>query len=274
MTFAKIAPTALAVVLASGAAFAADLPRRTAPPAFIAPPVFTWTGFYIGVNAGYAFGDQNSNRLTPNFGAALNAGFPAIGRGRSNDGFTGGGQIGYNFQYGNNFLVGFETDINYLSNGGNRRSTGYFLGAPFAAGSTLVVNDSRSGDGYLGTVRGRLGYTFDRTLLYVTGGLAYGELGSQRNGTATFFAPNGAQGATFTQGGGSDTRVGYALGAGLEYAFTQNWTAKVEYIYADLGGDKRRIYTDLTGANPNFNFIASKQSSSTNIVRVGLNYKF
>ncbi|MCP8937259.1 porin family protein [Alsobacter sp. SYSU M60028] len=237
MRNALLAATALVAV--SAPAFAADLPSRTmAPAAPVATtylPVFTWTGFYVGLNAGYGW--TNSNNITATDGNVVD-----IFSTGDNGGFTGGGQLGYNMQYGQ-IVFGLETDIQYADFGKNRTYATSF--GPYA-----FATDHGN---YFGTVRGRVGYAFDRALLYVTGGLAYGNVGEQL--------------------GGNDTNVGWTLGGGLEYAFTNNWTAKIEglYVSLDRGTGTRTIYDTTPTA------VGVARQSGNNefgVVRVGLNYKF
>ncbi|MHB2167048.1 outer membrane protein [Alsobacter sp. R-9] len=228
--------TALAAALVAGllstSAFAADLPsRKVAPAAPVAyAPAFTWTGFYLGLNAGYGWGNGNDVTIT---GGGTTSTFTAGDEG----GFVGGAQAGYNFQTGQ-FVFGVETDIQYADLGGSRT----FL-------PSGVTTDSGS---YFGTVRGRLGFAADRALFYVTGGLAYGDVGER----------------VF---GGSDTRAGWVVGGGVEYAFTNNWTAKVEGLYVSIDkGNSAGVIT--TGG------VAYTATQSTDnafgVVRAGVNYKF
>ncbi len=209
-------------LLATGlVAQAADIPsRREAPPApFASVPVFTWTGFYVGANAGYSFGRfTRDGRLFDD-----------------PDGFSGGGQIGYNYQIGQ-FVVGLEADLQ----ASDLKANGGLL---LPAGSQAKVD-------YFGTVRGRLGITaFERALLYVTGGYAYG------------------QGKLSIPLFGSDDNMhsGYALGAGVEYALTNNWTIRGEYLYTDL---EEKTYTTPTGV------LLGRAGGEFSTIRAGVNYKF
>jgi len=220
-----LAGVAAAGLIASGAAaFAAALPSRNVAPVAPAPvlPIFTWTGFYAGVNAGYGWGEFSK---APGFDDP--------------DGFVGGAQIGYNYQIGQ-FVVGLETDIQYSDLSGKTRPV------TFADGNVGV---GRGEVEYFGTVRGRIGAAFDRALIYVTGGLAYGE--------TKFRGLDTTAGLSFSK---SKTTAGWTIGGGLEYAFTDNITAKAEYLYVDLGDN--RYY----GAN--------KAETKFSVVRAGLNYKF
>ena len=133
------------------------------------------------------------------------------------------------------FVYGAEADIQYANLGRSHNVAGLEFG-------------SRSSDNYFGTVRGRLGYSFDRALVYVTGGLAYGDIGSTWNKT---------------------TKAGWTLGGGVEYAFTNNWTAKIEGLYVNIDRGSRAHYDGSTGRT-----YTSDKNSDMGVVRVGLNYKF
>jgi outer membrane immunogenic protein len=236
----------------SGAALAADLPRKSVPQQFVQPlPIFTWTGFYVGVNGGYVFdGGRSTITGSP---ALLGTGFAPSGSAKTmGDGFTLGGTLGYNYQIGS-VVLGLEADLNYVDLG--KRVTTVI--GPL---STTVAQEAS----YLGTVRGRLGYAFDRVLIYATGGLAYGD----QDASTTITAP-----AAFWSGSKSTTRFGYTIGAGLEYAITNNWSAKVEYLYYDLG---KADYTSpqVAGAVIPGVFGTTRADNTGNIVRAGINYRF
>ncbi|MDB5645967.1 MAG: porin, partial [Methylobacterium sp.] len=183
-------------------ASAADLPRRAAPPVFVPVPVFTWTGFYAGFNAGYGFGTGSNNNgpttvvaTSPLFvGTAAsplvnNRGAIGFNNRDSNEGFVGGGQIGYNYQFtpGSGFVVGVEADAQYVDFGRSRNNATAIVGA-LNPDLTAVNPNGLSGLDYFGTVRGRLGYAFDRTLVYGTGGFAYGG-----GGGSDFGLPNSSR---------------------------------------------------------------------------------
>jgi outer membrane immunogenic protein len=259
-----LASVALLGIVAAGAASAADLPRRTAPAApYAAMPVFTWTGFYIGLNAGYNWSD-NKSTVTFNPSAAIPAATGvALLPGRFNtggDGFIGGGQIGYNYQMGQ-FVVGLEADISFLDNKKNASFVSPLVG------NFVGVSSAQSELEYLGTVRGRLGFAFDRALVYATGGLAYGEIKSN-----TAFTVN--NGTLNWAGSKSDTRTGYAVGGGIEYAFTNNLSAKVEYLYYDLGKYSYRANPVNPAALATGASYDIRQETKGSIVRAGLNYRF
>jgi outer membrane immunogenic protein len=234
----KILLATVAVFGFAGAAAAADLPSRYAPPPVIAAvPVFTWTGFYVGVNAGYGWNTQdNNNFVDPVTGIVSNGG--------NDGGFVGGGQVGYNYQIGQ-FVIGLETDIQYADLGGGRNTFG----------QAAFLGDSNDGN-WFGTVRARAGFAIDRALIYATGGFAYGDIGA---GSSVFVAPNGQ----IFAGSSSSTNTGWVVGGGLEYAFTDNLTAKIEGLYVNLDTE-----------NNNFGAFANNDNAEFGVVRAGLNYKF
>ena len=225
MTAFKTGAAALAFAAAAFAssARAADLPARTTAPAapVVYAPVFTWTGAYVGVNAGYGWGKVK--------GASAYFDDPT--------GFVGGAQIGANYQVPNTaFVLGAEADIQYSGIEGKANGPGF-----------NALGDAKQQVEWFGTLRPRAGFALDRTLLYVTGGLAYGNQKLSIPGYSS----------------GSSTDVGWTAGAGAEYAFTNNFTAKVEGLYVDLGK------SDLVPAAP-----IAKTGTEFGVVRAGVNYKF
>ena len=236
--------TAAGTIALAGSAFAADLPSRRAPAPYIAPPpVFTWTGFYIGLNAGAAF--RNNNNNGNNF---FNGGFGGNNNG-NNVAFVGGGQIGYNWQTGP-IVFGLETDAQYRSAFGGNNNNGFFGG-----------NNARN-DGFLGTARGRIGYAFSPMfMVYATGGAAYGNTFANNNNNNFFFGGFGGFGGN----NNNNFRVGYTVGGGVEYAFTPNWSVKAEYLFVDLG---RTNQANL------FGFGGGNNRSQAHVARLGVNYKF
>jgi outer membrane immunogenic protein len=276
-----LAATALTAVGVS-AASAADLPVRAAPPAPViaAVPVFTWTGFYVGVNAGYAWGSNNHNN--DGFGSVFVpagtfpggfattsgtlSGFGAA-RNRNNDGFAGGGQVGYNWQFGS-WVIGAETDIQGIA--GNNHNNDFFGVTPTFATATgpglppgvvVVPGGGVRNLDWFGTVRLRAGVAFDRALIYATGGFAYGGGGGNNN---------------FVFSNGSSTRTGWTVGGGVEYAFTNNWTAKIEGLYVNLGSGNHNNGGVIYDTASNTIFVGSGRHHNNDfgVVRAGLNYKF
>jgi outer membrane immunogenic protein len=280
-----LASTVLAGLTA--AASAADLPRRAAPPPVFTPvPVFTWTGFYVGVNAGYGF-DANS-RNTTNYalpaGSLINspgtAGIVSVNNRSNNDGFSGGAQIGYNYQFtpGSGVVIGFEADAQYVdfARRANATQNYAFTGSTGIAFFPPRAFVATSGNGldYFGTVRGRLGYAFDRTLVYGTGGFAYGSGSEDQNFAGSSFR--------------NSFRTGYAVGGGIEYAlptdsflnfFRSNAvTLKVEGLYVNLDRQKNTaggvFYGNLLAPNGTAYLNGAAANTEFAVVRAGLNYKF
>ena len=218
-----LASVAALGLVAAGAASAADLPSRKGPvaaPVYV--PAFTWTGFYVGANAGYGWGNVNASSTWAGRTVAIG----------DTDGFIGGGQIGYNYQMGQ-FVLGLEADLQAadLSTGSN------------AFGDRVKTD-------YFGTVRARVGVAFDRFLPYITAGWAYGNVKSSFSDLAGNIYSND-----------KSHTGGYAVGAGLEYAVTNNIIAGVEYMYVDLG-EKNVLNTGV------------KIGNDFSVVRARLSYKF
>jgi outer membrane immunogenic protein len=250
-------------------ASAADLPARTAPPIYAPPPlIFAWKGFYTGLNAGAAFGSGKSN-LVPSplwFTSGLasdqaNAnGMTATGhRDLSSTGFTGGGQIGYNYQIAS-FVVGLEGDFEY--NGLKKSSDATY--ARSNDGHLFNVLQSYKSD-WLATIRPRVGYAFGSALLYATGGVAFTNLKIQDDHVSV-------SGGTDFPASASKTLTGWTVGGGLEYALTQNWTLKVEYLYANFG--KIQASGIRVPSNGEPYSISYRTNFAENIARLGVNYKF
>ena len=306
-------------------AVAADLPsRRIAPAPYVAVPVFPWTGFYVGVNAGYGFsGDEATRSLFTANIIGLNAPLgPTVGGGvfgnnnnnRNRDGFVGGGQVGYNYQVGS-IVFGVEGDIQYtdFGRGRNNSTSGAFgtfapspglLGAPTgvgagAQGNVAFFNNNTLGanrSDYFGTVRGRLGYAFDRFLVYGTGGVAFRDVGNNNNNNNGAFGFGVANGlalagtgfyvnpaATFLGAAVNPSLqrrqddIGYAVGGGVEYAFTPNLTGKIEGLYVNFDNGRKNGQPFVVGVT-NFGSPVSTSGRGRGddfaVVRAGLNYKF
>jgi outer membrane immunogenic protein len=265
--------SAAASLLATGA-FAADLPVRapvyTKAPVYV-EPVFNWTGFYLGGNVGYSWGNSDNSTTIDRFLTGLPLLGTAIGTNTSSNnanGVIGGAQAGYNWQM-SNWLVGLEADIQ--GSGERGSSTITCLGCS-DDGANIVTSLTEKLN-WFGTVRGRAGVlATPDVLLYATGGLAYGEVNV--SGTV---AGDGAVGpATVVLPGTSSTRAGWTAGAGVEGHIGGNWTAKLEYLYMDLGTVSGGP-VQLTGILVSARTVAGLSYSShftDNIVRVGVNYHF
>jgi outer membrane immunogenic protein len=260
------------------AALAADMPVKARP---MPVAVYSWAGWYVGGNAGYSWGRARTDVGFATFPAGVPIVPPAgsVTSGRANlNGFVGGGQVGYNAQSGQ-WVGGLEADIQFS----DEKGTSNFLcaatagggvcfpGATFlpagAAGTTLSLQQKID---WFGTVRGRVGWTPTPTwLLYGTGGLAYG--GVKTNGVVAGTLANVFPAGTPTAavGSQSNTQLGWTLGAGVEGVISGPWTAKLEYLYMDLGN------TSGTFVNPTLGVAANYRTHVTdNILRGGINYRF
>ena len=296
-----LSPLVVAALLAAGgSAFAADLATTKAPPAPLPPPAM-WKGFYIGLNAGGLWSNSGSAQIstypldadlsanaanaiyTTSLNGPLNIG--------STNGFIGGGQLGYNWQPGlmnNNLIFGFEADIQgVVVTGSKSRVVNNLWATGNPAGGSLWNNLGANGNmNFFGTVRGRVGYLVNPTLLvYGTGGLAYGDVNYNVNLSQYVFNAAGVGQAIATGNANySNVQVGWTGGGGVEWMFMQNWSAKVEYLYYDLGSsnlDVNSFATRLPGANfalPGTG-LSSAWTASTingrttgNLVRAGVNY--
>ncbi|MDB5512666.1 MAG: hypothetical protein JWR08_2149 [Enterovirga sp.] len=239
----------------AGTASAADLPSGGAAGPAFATPFIAWSGFYAGANAGYGFstGAHRPACAAPGGGACT--ALPALDV--ATDGFVGGGGFGYNQQIGR-FLAGIEADIQYTDLNRTVTLTGV---APVAGGAPAAQYSATQSLDYLGTVRARMGYIANRLLVFGTGGFAYGDV-QVRQTVAT-------GGATFTAAR-QMTGLGYAAGAGLEYAVTSNVTAKAEALYYDLGTSRT-----AAGSVPATGTVRGARFETEGVVaRAGLNYKF
>jgi outer membrane immunogenic protein len=220
MVFAGLVLLATGAV--AGSATAADLGRQYQQPYVKAPiynPVFTWTGFYLGLNGGGGWGQSSWDR-TGSFDLS---------------GGVIGGTVGFNWQTGQ-VVLGIEGDADWSGMSGTT--------------STLCPVGCTTRNDWLGTVRGRVGYAFDRFLPYVTGGLSAGDIRATTPGFA----------------GATQTNLGWTIGAGMEVAIAGNWSAKAEYLHVDLGSFSCGLACGLVTPD-NVSFRA-------NLLRGGVNYKF
>jgi outer membrane immunogenic protein len=265
----------VAVLIASfgvTSALAADLPART-----YVDPVYDWSGFYIGANIGYSWGRSgDTSSLSNGAGTVL---FTSAGSSNLN-GVVGGEQVGYNWQK-QNWVWGLEADIQGTGERGSRgftcpagvctppTATFRGIGAVINPGDAVPVSLDQK-IAWFGTVRGRAGVLVSpKVLLYATGGLAYGEVRSNET--------IGGLPGVFSN---SDTTVGYTVGAGIEGAIGGNWTAKLEYLYVDLGRTSGSFATTIPALGGGIIGASGTLTSSynsritDNVLRVGVNYKF
>ncbi len=263
---------------ASTMALAADLPSRRAPPVFAPPPipVFTWTGFFAGGNVGANFDTRRNTTFAVPAGSIAGSTGSAgtlTTNGPNNDvGFTGGGQIGYNYELGGagfgglgglgfgggGLVIGVVADAQYLDERNNNNPTYSFApNSPLTVGNAFVnvpglgktnLVSTHPDSKFFGTVRGRLGVAFDRLMVYGTGGFAYN---------------------THTDG--------YAVGGGVEYSLTNNISVGAEYLYVDLnkGLNSTLSYVPARGIGPGTLFLNTTGGRDTfNVARFFVNYRF
>jgi len=276
--------TLLACIVGSGlstAAYAADLPVYTKAP----PPVYSWTGFYVGGNVGYSWGNSDStvSFIDSKTGAMLYS----ADQGFALDGVIGGAQFGYNYQI-KNWVLGIEADIQASGEKGQTTQTcpggptggslnGLCVEGGDSTGFGSPVPDTLSeAINWFGTLRARVGPTVTPTLLpYVTGGLAYGEISTTDTVSAINLGGNNPPGVPVSASySNSTTKVGWTAGAGLEGVISGRWTAKIEYLYMDLGNVSGAFSTPIIA--PSGGLVSTSYNShiTDNILRVGVNYRF
>jgi outer membrane immunogenic protein len=227
MNLTKLVCAGVLAAAMAAPSFAADLPRPVyKAPIYVAP--FSWTGFYIGVNGGYAWGHADWNNVNTSLSHNV-------------DGALVGGTIGYNLQTGA-FVFGLEADLDATWIDGS--NVGGAPGTVCSGPTGCSVKNS-----WLATGRGRIGYAWDRWLPFITGGAAYGDVKMTQN----------------SGGFQTEDRLGWTLGAGVEYAFLGAWSAKAEYLYVDLG--TATCEPAVCGPSTDVHF-------KTNMVRLGVNYRF
>jgi outer membrane immunogenic protein len=253
------------------AAQAADLPtRKEAPAPVFVPPPFTWTGFYIGLNAGgiWSSGSRSVSLFAPATETFLVSDFPG-GLGSSNGGFIGGGQAGYNWQTGA-FVLGVETDFQGTTLSRSRNIVGPTFLGPTGTNDFFTANSKTSLD-WLGTTRARVGFVAtpdNRLLIYGTGGVAYA------GGNTKFNFFDSSTGA-FWSTNPSSSRTGWTVGGGAEYAWTNNWTIRGEYLYVNLGSTHFTTVGNINAATffPGV-YASGKIDYNASIFRAAVNYKF
>jgi outer membrane immunogenic protein len=244
------------LVIGIGAAFS----LVSAAPVAAHERPFAWTGFYVGVNAGYSWGEATADVS----GTVVISGVPIEGSAsRSGDvnGWLGGGQIGYNWQ-SQRWVYGIEADFQGTGQDGE-------VSACFDSACAKASYDLD----WFGTVRGRVGYLLQpRALIYLTGGLAYGHL------SADFSASHPSIGTVSISD--SATKAGWVIGGGLEWALSGNWMLRAEYLYMDLGTMRTKL-GPISETIPNGEFPIDVSASGTvrtdftdQIFRLGVSYKF
>ena len=253
----KLLLAAAAAILVSTPTFAADLAPVEAEPMAPAYLPFTWTGFYVGANVGAGFGDSDRDITYRPEAPPCDTDYYCSGNlGDDDVGLTAGVQAGFNYQMGM-FVVGVEADINYLNLDSSEETTILIDDTDTIIRTSHEIN-------WFGTLRARLGVTpMDRLLIYATGGLAGADIDDET--TADFDG-----GDVIFDGSNSDTQWGWTIGGGLEYAITDNWTIKAEYLFVDLDDSDYDATPDDDGLD-SFHIEGDNQFS---VVRLGVNYKF
>jgi outer membrane immunogenic protein len=247
--FKKLLFASAALVGLAGPGFAADLPMKA--PAYIPPPVYDWSGFYIGGNAGWGWGTVKATEALPGTNAFP---FGTVFSPRDTSGWLGGFQAGYNWQPAPNFVFGLEGEYTWSDISGTSVSVSTaprFVGFSSTATSKLT-------DFALGTFR--LGYAMDNFLFYGKGGVAWGQF----NGSGINNNANGTVFQTFTFGGSS---TGWVVGVGAEWGFAPGWSARIEYDHIFF--DSRPVLIVGTVDQS-----TTSAGSNVDIVRAGVNYRF
>ena len=223
--------TAALLAFGTASAVAADLPARTytKAPAPVYAPIYNWTGFYLGGHIGAGFGGDNG--FTSNIVGLTGSNRDAA--------FLGGGQIGADYQFSSNWVLGIEGQISALTSNDRTFTDG--------------VDTIRDRSDWLASVTGRLGYTWGPGMLYVKGGVAFRD--DNGLGVTAGFAPAAT----------NQESTGWTIGGGLEYMFAPAWSAKVEYQYYDFG---------TTNVLTNGGLGALSYKDDIHTVKVGVNYHF
>jgi outer membrane immunogenic protein len=221
-----------ALVALSASAFAADAVNVEPVPAPLpVASTYNWSGAYVGAQAGYGWGDSKFHDSVDSNPFDIR-------------GFIGGATVGYNYQFQPNWVVGAEADFSYSAIKGSFGPGN--IGQPDGSGWGCSPGACATDIHWYGTARARVGYAVNNLLVYGTGGLAFGQVESQIENTSGWYVKH--------------TNVGWAAGAGVEYALDTHWTTKLEYMHVDLG------WTDEPEA--------IKANAKFDAVRIGLNYKF
>ena len=234
----QILLASVGAIAVAGSAFAADLPYRGPPPVYLAPPpIFTWSGLYLGGQIGYAWGSDPLNVV--DFRDGTTAFFNL-----EPQGVIGGAHLGYNLQIAQ-WVAGLEGSVDGTSVDGTTTS---------ATGVTMATRAEVQG-----SIRVRAGIAFDRVLIYGTGGAAFAGFTNGYTIGAPFFSPETI----------SRTRTGWTVGGGLEYAITNNWSIRAEYRYSDFGRFTDYPFPFVTNGN-----VAFTHHLTQNQVQAGFSYKF
>lgn len=239
----RILFAAILSVATAGGAGAADIaqpPPPEAPGAYVplVPPVYNWGGVYIGINGGWGWGDGK-------WSLPATVAFPALSGTVNDNGAIIGGTLGVNYQT-DAFVFGLEGDLDYSGINTDTTST-----------VCAVSGNCQTGNNWLSTVRARAGYASNNVLFYGTAGGAFANMQTTLSGVTT-----------------SHTQAGWTVGAGVEWAFYNNWTAKLEYLFVDLNTVNAACSTAVCTANNGGASVPFNVGLTENLMRAGVNYKF
>jgi len=253
---------AVAVIGFASLASAADMPVK-GPVA--APVAYNWTGFYVGGNVGWVSqrdsGDSTFNDPGPGV-------FTTQSNSVTGSSAIGGLQAGYNWQI-NRWVLGIEGDWDW-ANPKTSFCRNTDRDGPACSDTDLGFLTLNSKTVWLATLRGRVGYTWDRFLVYGTGGVAWGKVDSSINANCLVAGCGFSSTVQNTTGSFSNTKAGWVAGAGIEAMLTANWTARVEYLHVDLGTISNTLNLPLSAPQS----VNWSHKVTEDIVRVGANYKF
>lgn len=223
-----------------------------------------WSGVYVGLHLGGGFGDNSivtTGQVAANVNNVNGGARPAL-TSVSRSGILGGGQLGFDHQFGG-FVVGAETDLAGSGIKGDRRVVTTAL-----TGGSSLNNDFSSSLKFLGTARGRIGYAFGRVMVYGTGGLAYGKTQQSAN----LYGPLPANALQFTAATNT-MKTGYAAGGGGEYMMSKKLSMKAEYLYYSLGSETLNVAV-IAGSGGGGTGYNTTFENKGNIMRLGMNYRF
>jgi outer membrane immunogenic protein len=234
------------------------------------PYVYSWAGSYIGVDLGAAFGGGASNfNVPPQLSSSTKSALQA--QSGTNNAFVGGAHVGYNFQK-EHLVFGLETEIDYV--GKIRKQQSYAFSSQGNGGppvGSYNVTPAENTTNYIGTLRARVGYAWQKYLVYAGGGYAYGGVNNGGTGTVVFTAPDGTKTSQTGSGDNQGSHSGYVLSAGVEYALSKNVSTRLDYSYLNFGNNTQTIKAPATGASYSFTSSAQEHFS---LLRIGINYVF
>ena len=248
-----LASAALAFFASPG--FAADLPVKAPPPL---PPIYDWTGLYVGGNVGWGWGHNNSTELAPG-----NTAFPTgtAFTTENLNGFLGGVQAGFNYQAPYHLVVGVEGEFAWTDLTGTATTISTTTTAPFVGFTSTATSKFKD----FALLTGRVGYALDNWLLYAKGGVALGQ--SSSSGVNTL-----ANGTLFSTTTSSTDRSGWVVGAGVEWGFAPGWSAKIEYNHIDFGSTNLTSFSVEPSGVVTTSLISSTER--IDVVKGGVNYRF